>query len=206
MERPQLKECMAYARAGDEIFIHELARLARSLLDLRSLVDFFTRKGCVVHFTKEALTFSPGNAKPMEKLMLNLLGSLAEFERELIRERQAEGIALAKVRGVYKRRKKKLTLDQVQEIREQVAEGDLLPLDDTTGKLVKSVSEGRDGHEEEAVYRPADHRVLEGSRSGNAGEGFVTQARFQRRGFLQVAREVRRNAARELTRHQQRVD
>src|SRR5262249_25861796 len=75
-----------------------------------------------------------------------------------------------------------------------IGPSDLHPLDDTTGKLVKSVSERRDGREEEAVYRAADHRISEGSGSRGGGEGPLSQARFQRRSVLRLAVEIRGNA------------
>jgi DNA invertase Pin-like site-specific DNA recombinase len=83
-------------------------RLARNLDDLRALVQGLTRKGVRVEFIKEQLVFT-GEDSPMANLMLSVMGAFAEFERSLIRERQREGIALAKQRGAYRGRKKTLT-------------------------------------------------------------------------------------------------
>lgn len=83
-------------------------RIARNLDDLRALVQGLTRKGVRVEFVKESLVVA-GEDSPMANLMLSVLGAFAEFERSLIRERQREGIALAKQRGAYKGRKKTLT-------------------------------------------------------------------------------------------------
>lgn len=83
-------------------------RLARNLDDLRSLVQTLTRKGVRVEFVKEQLVFT-GEDSPMANLLLSVMGAFAEFERSLIRERQREGIALAKQRGAYKGRNKTLT-------------------------------------------------------------------------------------------------
>jgi len=77
-------------------------RLARNLDDLRRVVQDMTRRGIRIEFVKEGLTFT-GEDSPMAHLMLSVMGAFAEFERELIRERQREGIALAKQRGAYKR-------------------------------------------------------------------------------------------------------
>ncbi|AIK86341.1 hypothetical protein CGLAR1_14215 [Corynebacterium glutamicum] len=71
-------------------------RLARSLVDLRSIIDQITAKGASVHFIKENLSFSKDSTDPRTTFMLGILGSFAEFERAIIRERQAEGIVLAK--------------------------------------------------------------------------------------------------------------
>ncbi|CAB0732843.1 recombinase family protein [Corynebacterium diphtheriae] len=78
-------------------------RCARSLSDLYGIVDGLVGRGVSVVFLKEVQTYSKGSS-PVSRLMLGLLGSVAEFERAIIRERQAEGIAQAKARGVYKGR------------------------------------------------------------------------------------------------------
>ena len=92
---------MNYLRAGDQLIVVSMDRLARSLVDLHRLVDELTERGVSVKFLKEGQTYSL-DSTPIAKLMLGLLGSVAEFERAIIRERQAEGIAKAKARGVYK--------------------------------------------------------------------------------------------------------
>ena len=74
-------------------------RLARSSVDLRSIIDQITDKGLSVHFIKKSLTFSKDSTDPRATLMLGILGSFPEFERAIIRERQADGIALAKKAG-----------------------------------------------------------------------------------------------------------
>lgn len=121
-ERPALTELVGYVREGDTVRVASLDRLARNLDDLRRLVTDLTGRGVRVEFVKEALTFT-GEANAMNRLLLSMLGAVAEFERELIRERQAEGIALAKERGVYKGRAKALTAEQVTEAQERVASG-----------------------------------------------------------------------------------
>ena len=97
--RPQLQACMGYLREGDELFVHSLDRLARNLADLQKLVDELTRKGVTLHFLKEHLTFQAGEANALHKLMFQMLGAFAQFERALIRERQREGIAVARSEG-----------------------------------------------------------------------------------------------------------
>ena len=105
-DRPVLKEMIAYVREGDELFVHSMDRLARNLEDLLKLVNVITSKGVTIHFVKEHLTFSRDTENaPMSKLLLSVMGAVAEFERALIRERQREGIEQAKRRGVYKGRK-----------------------------------------------------------------------------------------------------
>ncbi len=122
-DRPQLNALMDFARQGDTIIVHSLDRLARNLDDLRRLVYFFIKKGITIQFMKENLTFS-GDANPMSLFLLSVMGAFAEFERAFIRERQREGIELAKKRGVYKKgRRKKLNEEQSKQIREKIAAG-----------------------------------------------------------------------------------
>jgi DNA invertase Pin-like site-specific DNA recombinase len=109
--RPELTELVRFARNGDTVVIHSMDRLARNLDDLRVLVQGLTRTGVRVEFVKESLVFT-GEDSPMANFMLSVMGAFAEFERSLIRERQREGIALAKHRGAYKGRKKTLTPDR----------------------------------------------------------------------------------------------
>lgn len=121
-DRPQLNQMVAYVRAGDTVVVHSMDRLARNLDDLRRLVKGLTAKGVRIEFVKESLTFAV-DASPMSNLLLNVMGSFAEFERSLIRERQREGVAIAKAKGVYKGRKPVLTADHVAFVRARVAEG-----------------------------------------------------------------------------------
>ena len=120
--RPQLQAALDYLREGDLFVIHSMDRLARNLDDLRRIVLDLTKKGVHVRFVKENLTFT-GEDSPMANLLLSLLGAVAEFERSMIRERQREGIELAKKKGVYKGRKPSLTPGQIAEIRKRVKAG-----------------------------------------------------------------------------------
>ena len=97
-------------------------RLARSLVDLHTIVEDLVGRGVSVRFLREGQTYS-AKADPIAKLMLGLMGSVAEFERSIIKERQAEGIARAKARGVYKGRAKVLTGVQVAQAKQWVADG-----------------------------------------------------------------------------------
>ncbi|MFT2161531.1 recombinase family protein [Pseudomonas putida] len=103
VDRPELALLRRTLRAGDTLHVHSIDRLARSLSDLLVLVKEFRAEGVVLRFHKENLTFT-GQADPMQDLMLSMMGAVAQFERAIIRERQAEGIAKAKAAGVYERR------------------------------------------------------------------------------------------------------
>jgi DNA invertase Pin-like site-specific DNA recombinase len=113
--RPQLAELPRFARDGDTVLVHSMDRFARNLDDLRALVQGLTRRGVRVEFLKENLTFT-GEDSPMANLMLSVMGAFAGFERSLIRDRQGEGIALAKQRGAYKGRKKTLSPERAAEM------------------------------------------------------------------------------------------
>lgn len=105
-DRTQLKQMIGFVRDGDTIIVHSMDRLARNLTDLLTLVKQITNKGVTIKFVKENLTFSNNEQhSSINKLLLAIIGSIAEFERELILERQKEGIEQAKLRGVYKGRK-----------------------------------------------------------------------------------------------------
>jgi DNA invertase Pin-like site-specific DNA recombinase len=116
MHRPALKEAMAYARTGDTLVVHSLDRLARNLVDLLNIVEELNSRGVSVKFLKENLVFTISDADPFSKLTLQMLGAFAQFERSLIKERQREGIALAKLAGAYSGRKHALTDEQVKEL------------------------------------------------------------------------------------------
>ncbi|PLW00144.1 hypothetical protein BRL53_05265 [Corynebacterium ulcerans] len=122
--RPGLESCMNYLRAGDQLHISSIDRLARSLIDLKVIVEELMGRGVTVTFHKEQLTFSPQSTDPLNDLMLAILGAFAEFERTIIRERQAEGIAIAKNQGRYRGRQRVITDDQIAEIRHRAAQGE----------------------------------------------------------------------------------
>jgi len=98
-------------------------RLARNLDDLRNLVNQLTERGVKIQFIKEGLTFT-GKDSPMSKLLLSVMGAFAEFERALIKERQREGIELAKKRGAYKGRKKALSENEISLLKQRINEGE----------------------------------------------------------------------------------
>ena len=123
VKRPQLDALLDYVRDGDTVVVHSMDRLARNLDDLRRLVQQLTSQNIKIEFLKEGLTFT-GDDSPMSTLLLSVMGAFAEFERSLIKERQMEGIALAKKRGAYKGRKPKLNDDQINEIKRRTQKGD----------------------------------------------------------------------------------
>lgn len=123
VKRSQLEALMSFARAGDTVMVHSMDRLARNLDDLRRIVQMLTQRGVHIEFVKEHLCFT-GEDSPMANLMLSIMGAFAEFERSLIKERQREGIALAKQRGAYRGRKKSLSDQEIAGLRQRVAAGE----------------------------------------------------------------------------------
>jgi DNA invertase Pin-like site-specific DNA recombinase len=100
-KRTGLSALMDYIRDGDTVRVASMDRLGRSTRDLFELVDEISAQGAAVEFVKERITIDKNGSSPIEALMFGVVASFAEFERSLIRERQAEGIALAKSKGKY---------------------------------------------------------------------------------------------------------
>lgn len=103
--RTALQQMLRYVRKGDTIHVHSIDRLARILKDLLDPVEDLKCRGVQLQFHKEGLIFT-GEQSHTQDLMLSMMGAIAQFERSMIQERQAEGIAKAKAAGVYKGRKK----------------------------------------------------------------------------------------------------
>ncbi|MBD8583779.1 recombinase family protein [Frigoribacterium sp. CFBP 8766] len=123
--RPQLRLAIDYCRSGDTLAVWSVDRLARSIRD-RDIIAELLAKGMSVRFEKDGLSFAPGErATAAQSLQLNILGVFAEFERDISKERQAEGIAEAKKAGTYRKRKKRyaLTFDQIEGARKRVGLG-----------------------------------------------------------------------------------
>ena len=120
---------LSHVREGDHVYVHSMDRLSRSLKDLQEVVELLTARGVAVEFCKENLKFerpgnnSGGHTAAYSKLLLQMLGAVGEFERALIRERQREGIAIAKTKGVYKGRKPGLNAEMKLKLREMIASG-----------------------------------------------------------------------------------
>lgn len=115
--RPELQAMLLNIRTGDVINVHSMDRLARNTKDLLNLVEEITAKGAKIIFYKENLMFASDKQDPYQKMMMTMLGAVAELERNLILERIREGVALAKMHGKYKGGQPKLTAEQVEEIK-----------------------------------------------------------------------------------------
>lgn len=100
-ERPQFQEMLTYVREGDTIYVTDFSRLSRSTQDLLSTLEILTKKGVAVVSLKERLDSST----PQGRLMITVIGAINQFEREILLERQREGIEIAKRKGKYKGRK-----------------------------------------------------------------------------------------------------
>ncbi|MCR5266554.1 MAG: recombinase family protein [Cyanobacteria bacterium RUI128] len=111
-DRLELQNMLAYVREGDTVYVKDLSRLARNTKDLLDIVEKLTNKGVALFSIKESIDTSTN----MGKLMLTLLGAIYEFERVNLLERQRDGIAVAKLKGKYKGRKKVPKPDNFSEI------------------------------------------------------------------------------------------
>ncbi len=146
VNRPQLELMLSFVREGDTIVCHSMDRLARNLDDLRKMVLGLTARGVHVQFIKESLIFT-GEDSPMANLLLSVMGAFAQFERELIRERQREGIELAKKAGAYRGRKRSLSLERAEELRLRLDKGE------NKSSLAREF-----GVDRTTVYRYAKHK------------------------------------------------
>ena len=126
IDRPQLKACLDYLRDGDDLWGHSIDRLARNLQDLLNIIALLRENGVTLHFKKEGMVFHPDSNDPFQRFQLEILGAVASFERNLIRERQREGIALAKKRNAYAKcgRPASLTEEQMDELQERLKKGE----------------------------------------------------------------------------------
>ena len=122
-DRPKFQEMLNYVREGDRVIVHSMDRFARSLKDLVTEVDKLVKRGIAIQFVKENNTYN-AEATPMDNLMLQLMGAFAQFEREIILERQKEGIKLASAQGKYKGRVHKLKPDQAEALRQEWKKGE----------------------------------------------------------------------------------
>ena len=118
-QRPELQAMIDFAREGDEVIVWSIDRMARDLRDLQSIIQTLLEKQVSITFIAENLSFTASSNDPFAKLQLHLMGAFAEFERSIIRKRQAEGIAKAKARGVYKGRKPTIDVQQILDLRGQ---------------------------------------------------------------------------------------
>ncbi|MGS4743719.1 recombinase family protein [Citrobacter farmeri] len=116
-KRPALQEMFDYVRSGDIVYAHDVFRLARSLIDLVTIVQKLNKKGVSVHIVKNNLNFTPNSDDKFDKFQLHVLGAVAELERGIISENQAEGIKLAKKKkGKYKGRLPAITEEKLKEL------------------------------------------------------------------------------------------
>jgi len=118
-EREALNEMIDFVRQDDEVVVYSIDRLARNLRDLQSIIQKLNDKGATIRFLSERLTFSASSDDAFAKLQLQMMGAFAEFERNIIRKRQAEGIAKAKARGVYAKRVTNINRERVKELQEE---------------------------------------------------------------------------------------
>ena len=122
-DRPALEAMLRHVRRGDTVRISSMDRLARSVVDLAQIIQELNRREITVEFTTERLTFAPGASDPLATFQLHMLGAVAQLERSLIKERQREGIDLARAKGVYQGRARKLTPEQVIAARDKATAG-----------------------------------------------------------------------------------
>jgi DNA invertase Pin-like site-specific DNA recombinase len=113
--RKALAEMIGYVREGDTVVVASMDRMARSVVDLNQIVKELVGKGVVVSFLKEGISFRPGDSDPYAEFQLNIMAGIAQLERAIARERQADQIRAARARGAYKGRARALDAKQLAE-------------------------------------------------------------------------------------------
>ena len=113
--RDKLKECLDFVREGDELVITRIDRLARSVLDLQLIIKELTDKGVSLTATEQPISTKDATSK----CFLDMLGVFAELETNLRKERQLEGIAKAKEKGVYKGGKSKIDVERIKTLKKE---------------------------------------------------------------------------------------
>lgn len=113
-DRPGLNELMGFVREGDMIVVSRLDRFARSLSDLFQMLDMLTAKGVAFQCLHQSIDTGTSTGK----LTLAILGAVAEFENDLRRDRQRDGIAKAKANGAYKGRKPSIDITMLRDLRD----------------------------------------------------------------------------------------
>jgi DNA invertase Pin-like site-specific DNA recombinase len=107
-DRPALQDLIGWVREGDSVVVWSIDRLARNLQDLLAIVQELNAKGVSIRFVKDNLTFPPEGSDGASKLYLSILGAVAEFERSILKQRQAK--------GVYKGRKATIDRDRIKQL------------------------------------------------------------------------------------------
>lgn len=167
-----------------EVVVHSMDRLARNARDLLNLTHQITEAGHTVYVAKDRMTLSADKQDLRANLMLTMLAAIAEFERELSRERQREGITLAKKRGVYKGRRRVLTPMAVLEIERRIAAGE------PKAKIAR----------EAKIGRVTLYRYLRAAAEGHAEAAAAREAQEQKQAAVQAQHEAAMEAARAAAR------
>ena len=113
--RNELKDCLEFVREGDELVITRVDRLARSILDLQLIIKDLEKKGATLSATEQPISTKDATSK----CFLDMLSVFSEFETNLRKERQMEGIAKAKEKGIYKGRKPTVDVERIRELAKQ---------------------------------------------------------------------------------------
>jgi DNA invertase Pin-like site-specific DNA recombinase len=121
--RPQFQLMMSNLRPSDVVNVHSLDRVGRNTKDILEIVETIKEIGATIKFHKESLTFDGSKSDLYSDLMLTILSGFAQFERNIILERQREGIAIAKMNGKYKGGKQKFKSSDKEEIKKLIEEG-----------------------------------------------------------------------------------
>ena len=137
-ERPEWEKLLQVVKSGDMIIVSEMSRLARSLTDLINTVNHLISINVGIRFIKENINVSSNGLDSMNKLIFNLFGAFAEFEKDLISERTKQGLQAKKEQGVKLGRKQTYSDEQIKEILKEY-EANLITIEDIAKKYSVSI-------------------------------------------------------------------
>ena len=137
-ERPEWEKLLQVVKSGDMIIVSEMSRLARSLTDLINTVNHLISMNVGIRFIKENINVSSNGLDSMNKLIFNLFGAFAEFEKDLISERTKQGLQAKKEQGVKLGRKQTYSDEQIKEILKEY-EANLITIEDIAKKYSVSI-------------------------------------------------------------------
>ncbi len=138
VERPEWEKLLQVVKSGDMIIVSEMSRLARSLTDLINTVNHLISINVGIKFIKENINVSSNGLDSMNKLIFNLFGAFAEFEKDLISERTKQGLQAKKEQGVKLGRKQTYSDEQIKEILKEY-EANLITIEDIAKKYSVSI-------------------------------------------------------------------
>ncbi|ENZ5545823.1 recombinase family protein [Enterococcus hirae] len=151
--RKELEELLSTVKNGDKVFVTKIDRLARSIVDLNSIISTLNQSGVTISFLDNALTFEPNKNDSMQTLMMNMLGSFAQFERDLIVTRTQEGKQWhrANKKGYHEGRPKRVLNDRYKHALELMETNSMREVEKKTNISISTLKRIKKQYKEEQI-------------------------------------------------------